>query len=63
MNLKVSIDGLDSNTVHLLGSSKTVMTSSNVKDENSFAQPNKVSIVPPISNYDSLCVMDICKIL
>ncbi|CAK7340311.1 unnamed protein product [Dovyalis caffra] len=41
VNLKVSIDGLRLNS-QLSGSTKTVLTSSNVMDENSFTYPNKV---------------------
>ncbi|KAJ1397021.1 Glycosyl hydrolase, all-beta [Sesbania bispinosa] len=41
VDLKISIEGLDP-SVHLYQSTKTVLTSSNVMDENSFSQPNKV---------------------
>lgn len=43
VELKISVQGLDPNS--LSGSSKTVLTSSNVMDENSFAQPNKVKFI------------------
>ncbi|KAI5560111.1 hypothetical protein BDE02_16G024200 [Populus trichocarpa] len=41
VNLKVSIDGLGLSS-QLSGSTKTVLTSSNLMDENSFANPKKV---------------------
>ncbi|XP_073261496.1 alpha-L-arabinofuranosidase 1-like [Populus alba] len=41
VNLKVSIDGLGLNS-QLSGSTRTVLTSSNVMDENSFVDPIKV---------------------
>ncbi|KAK1421869.1 hypothetical protein QVD17_24559 [Tagetes erecta] len=44
VNLKISIDGLDPNLLDTSGS-KTVLTSANVKDENSFAFPQKISPV------------------
>ncbi|XP_061966060.1 alpha-L-arabinofuranosidase 1-like [Populus nigra] len=46
VSLKVSVDGLGLNS-QLSGSTKTVLTSSNVMDENSFTDPNKV--VPDLS--------------
>nr|ADP88923.1 alpha-N-arabinofuranosidase [Gunnera manicata] len=52
VKLKISVDGLASNSINLsgssktvltsTGSSKTVLTSSNVMDENSFNEPKKV---------------------
>ncbi|MED6204764.1 aspartate-semialdehyde dehydrogenase-like protein [Stylosanthes scabra] len=42
VNLHISFDGLDPNTVQVSGSTKTVLTSSSVTDENSFSQPKKV---------------------
>ncbi|XP_010558130.1 PREDICTED: alpha-L-arabinofuranosidase 1-like isoform X2 [Tarenaya hassleriana] len=42
VNLKVSVTGLDPNIVRVSGSKKTVLTSTDVMDENSFTQPNKV---------------------
>ncbi|KAH9675095.1 alpha-L-arabinofuranosidase 1 [Citrus sinensis] len=42
VNLKVSVDGLGPNSIKLSGSTKTQLTSSNLKDENSFTEPNKV---------------------
>uniref|UniRef100_A0A6M2ETH7 non-reducing end alpha-L-arabinofuranosidase n=1 Tax=Populus davidiana TaxID=266767 RepID=A0A6M2ETH7_9ROSI len=41
VSLEVSVDGLGLNS-QLSGSTKTVLTSSNVMDENSFTNPNKV---------------------
>ena len=41
MNLKLSI-GVNGNSVRLAGSKKTVMSSTNVMDENSFQSPEKV---------------------
>lgn len=46
VSLKVSVDGLGLNSL-LSGSTKTVLTSSNVMDENSFTDPDKV--VPDLS--------------
>ncbi|KAK9266548.1 hypothetical protein L1049_001592 [Liquidambar formosana] len=42
VNLKISVAGLESNSIQLSGSTKTVLTSSNVMDENSFKEPKKV---------------------
>ncbi|PON89779.1 Glycoside hydrolase [Trema orientale] len=42
VNIKISVDGLDPNSVKLSGATKTVLTSSNLMDENSFNEPNKV---------------------
>jgi alpha-N-arabinofuranosidase len=42
VNVDIFIDGLESSVV-LSKLTKTVLTSSNVMDENSFSQPNKVS--------------------
>lgn len=42
VNLKISIK-FDENSVQLTGSKKSVLTSANVMDENSFANPTKVS--------------------
>ncbi|XP_073114418.1 alpha-L-arabinofuranosidase 1 isoform X2 [Elaeis guineensis] len=41
VNLKISVAGLQ-NAVNSVGSTKTVLTSSNLMDENSFEEPNKV---------------------
>ncbi|KAK7396083.1 hypothetical protein VNO78_16830 [Psophocarpus tetragonolobus] len=41
VNLKISLDGLE-NSFQLSGSTRTVLTSANVMDENSFSQPKKV---------------------
>ncbi|XP_019245489.1 PREDICTED: alpha-L-arabinofuranosidase 1-like isoform X1 [Nicotiana attenuata] len=43
--LKISISGLDQNTLESSGAIKTTLTSTNVMDENSFKEPNKVSPV------------------
>ncbi|XP_057721191.1 alpha-L-arabinofuranosidase 1 [Arachis stenosperma] len=42
VDLHISFNGLDPNTVQLSGSTKTVLTSSSLTDENSFSQPKKV---------------------
>lgn len=42
VTLKITIDGFEENSIQLLGSAKTVLTSSNVMDENSFNEPTKV---------------------
>lgn len=43
VNLKVFVDGLDPNSISLSGSTKTVLTSNNQMDENSFNEPTKVT--------------------
>lgn len=43
MNLKVLVTGLDPNVMRVSGSKRTVLTSSNLMDENSFTQPEKVN--------------------
>ena len=45
MNLSVSVNGLQ-NSINSETSQKTVLTSSNVKDENSFSDPDKVMHFP-----------------
>ena len=52
VNIKVSIDGLGLSS-QLSGSTKTVFTSSNVMDENSFVDPKKVSdiVVMTLMNF------------
>ncbi|XXG41149.1 hypothetical protein AAC387_Pa01g1679 [Persea americana] len=45
VNLTISITGLDSNYIKSVGSIKTVLTSSNLMDANSFQEPNKVAPV------------------
>ncbi|RAL51922.1 hypothetical protein DM860_010640 [Cuscuta australis] len=42
VTLKITIDGLQQNSKQLFGSMETVLTSSNVLDENSFVEPKKV---------------------
>jgi alpha-N-arabinofuranosidase len=41
-NMQVLVTGLDPNVMRVSGSKKTVLTSTNVMDENSFSQPEKV---------------------
>ncbi|XP_052175278.1 alpha-L-arabinofuranosidase 1-like isoform X2 [Diospyros lotus] len=48
--LKISIDGLEKNSLQSYGSTKTILTSSNRMDENSFKVPNKVA--PIQSNFE-----------
>ncbi|XVE60936.1 hypothetical protein DITRI_Ditri06bG0000800 [Diplodiscus trichospermus] len=43
LDLKISVTGLDPSLVKLSGSTKTVLTSSNLMDENSFNEPKKVA--------------------
>ncbi|KAL8133586.1 hypothetical protein AgCh_008880 [Apium graveolens] len=45
VNLKISVQGLELNSKSSSTSKKTVLTSTNLMDENSFAQPNKVAPV------------------
>ncbi|KAK6942092.1 Alpha-L-arabinofuranosidase, C-terminal [Dillenia turbinata] len=42
VNMTISINGLQKNTIKLFGSTKTVLTSTNLMDENSFREPKKV---------------------
>nr|ABV08816.1 alpha-L-arabinofuranosidase [Fragaria x ananassa] len=42
VNLRIRVDGLEPNSVSMSGSTKTVLTSKNVMDENSFDEPKKV---------------------
>ncbi|XP_010464752.1 PREDICTED: alpha-L-arabinofuranosidase 1-like [Camelina sativa] len=42
VNMKVLVTGLDPKVMKVSGSKKTVLTSTNVMDENSFSQPEKV---------------------
>ncbi|KAH6779538.1 alpha-L-arabinofuranosidase 1 [Perilla frutescens var. hirtella] len=42
VTLQISINGLEVNSIQPSGSTKTVLTSGNVMDENSFEAPNKV---------------------
>ncbi|XP_043691447.1 alpha-L-arabinofuranosidase 1-like [Telopea speciosissima] len=42
VNLKISVNGLDLNSIGLFGATKTVLTSNNLMDENSFKEPKKV---------------------
>ncbi|KAG7964214.1 hypothetical protein I3843_09G158800 [Carya illinoinensis] len=42
VNLKISVDGLEPNSIQLSGSNKTELTSGNLMDENSFKEPKKV---------------------
>ncbi|KAL5994837.1 aspartate-semialdehyde dehydrogenase-like protein [Asimina triloba] len=51
MHLNISVNGLASNSISSSGSSKTVLTSANVMDENSFQQPQKV--VPVQSSLEN----------
>lgn len=43
VNMKVLVTGLDPNVMKVSGSKRTVLTSTNVMDENSFTQPEKVN--------------------
>ncbi|XP_062166491.1 alpha-L-arabinofuranosidase 1-like [Alnus glutinosa] len=43
VTLKVRVDGLGPNSIQLSGSTKTVLTSDNLMDENSFKTPKKVA--------------------
>ncbi|XP_047943668.1 alpha-L-arabinofuranosidase 1-like [Salvia hispanica] len=45
VNLKLSVEGLDNRSIESAGSTLTTLTSTNVKDENSFKEPKKVSPV------------------
>lgn len=50
VNLEVSVVGLDENAANFKGSQKTVLTSSNVMDENSLDNPSKV--VPVSTSFE-----------
>ncbi|KAE8125091.1 hypothetical protein FH972_019926 [Carpinus fangiana] len=43
VTLNIRVDGLEANSIQLSGSTKTVLTSDNLADENSFKAPNKVA--------------------
>lgn len=45
MNLKLSVEGVDKKSIEARGSILTTLTSSNVKDENSFNEPKKVCFI------------------
>ncbi|KAK6151384.1 hypothetical protein DH2020_014019 [Rehmannia glutinosa] len=54
VNLKVSFNGLDQNSIEAEGSTMTTMTSNNMMDENSFSEPKKVApVVSPLENASS----------
>ncbi|KAK6127141.1 hypothetical protein DH2020_039106 [Rehmannia glutinosa] len=54
VNLKVSFNGLDQNSIEAEGSAMTTLTSNNVMDENSFNEPKKVApVVSPLENASS----------
>ncbi|KAB1200621.1 Alpha-L-arabinofuranosidase 1 [Morella rubra] len=42
VNLKISVTGLEPNSIQLSGSTQTVLTSASLMDENSFKEPTKV---------------------
>ena len=42
VNLKITIDNLDSNLIQAIGSTQTILKSSSLMDENSFKEPHKV---------------------
>ncbi|KAG8367779.1 hypothetical protein BUALT_Bualt16G0108200 [Buddleja alternifolia] len=51
VTLKVSVDGLDGDSIEAAGSTMTTLTSSNVMDENSFNEPKKVApIINPLKD-------------
>ncbi|KAG6642756.1 hypothetical protein CIPAW_09G163200 [Carya illinoinensis] len=53
VNLKISVDGLEPSSIQPSGSTKTILTSGNQKDENSFDEPNKVKPTQsPLENAD-----------
>ncbi|KAJ8770422.1 hypothetical protein K2173_015036 [Erythroxylum novogranatense] len=59
VNLKISVDGLGMNSLRLSGSTKTVLSSSNPLDENSFTNPKKVAPIQSLmskvgKNMDSV---------
>ncbi|XP_077241518.1 alpha-L-arabinofuranosidase 1-like [Tasmannia lanceolata] len=51
VNLKILLSGLGSNSISSYGSTKTVLTSEKLMDENSFKEPNKV--VPVQSVFEN----------
>ncbi|XP_077241516.1 alpha-L-arabinofuranosidase 1-like [Tasmannia lanceolata] len=51
VNLKILVSGLESNSISSFGSTKAVLTSQNLMDENSFEEPNKV--VPVHSVFEN----------
>ncbi|KAF3771852.1 Alpha-L-arabinofuranosidase 1 [Nymphaea thermarum] len=52
VRLKIKITGLDSKDLSSSGSSKTIMTSNNLMDENSFAHPEKALEDPAFQRED-----------
>ncbi|KAF6163868.1 hypothetical protein GIB67_024723 [Kingdonia uniflora] len=50
VSVKISVDGLASNSIDSFGSTKTILASVNLMDENSFQAPNKV--VPTESLFE-----------
>ncbi|XP_047310332.1 alpha-L-arabinofuranosidase 1-like [Impatiens glandulifera] len=52
VNLKISIEGLDSNSLSSTGSTRTDLTSGGLMDENSFSMPKKVA--PIQSVFDNI---------
>ncbi|KAG5552736.1 hypothetical protein RHGRI_010739 [Rhododendron griersonianum] len=59
VNLKISIDGMKQNTFQSLGSTKTILTSSNLMDENSFKEPNKVTPIKSLLENASVNMEDV----
>ncbi|KAM7505181.1 hypothetical protein LguiB_004085 [Lonicera macranthoides] len=51
-NLKISIDGMELNSKQSINSAKTVLTSTNLMDENSFQQPQKVAPIKSTVEYE-----------
>lgn len=55
VNFKISVNGLEKNSIQISGSTKTVLTSANLMDENSFSEPMKVSEVFLRVNIIEVC--------
>ncbi|KAE8683541.1 Alpha-L-arabinofuranosidase 2 [Hibiscus syriacus] len=51
VNLQISVGGMDPNSVKLSGSTKTILTSAGVMDENSFNEPKK--LFPPCRTHSN----------
>lgn len=45
VNLKLSVEGLDKKSIEVAGCKLTTLTSNDLKDENSFNNPKKVSFI------------------
>lgn len=59
VNVSISVGGLDPNAEQLTASTKTVLTSTNIMDENSFTDPKKVAPRQTLLKGDKVKEMDV----